>query len=79
MEKIKKLLLFSIPVSICNFRCHYCYLGQREESFRGEHPEMKYSPEHFGKAMIVERVGGWHTGIFAPTVRPCWSSVSTSM
>ncbi len=58
MEKVKKLLLFAIPVSICNFRCHYCYLGQREESFQGVHPKMKYTPEEFGKAMNAKRVGG---------------------
>lgn len=58
MEHIKKIFLFAIPVSICNFRCHYCYLSQREESFQGIHPEMKYSPEAFMKAMSPKRIGG---------------------
>jgi len=58
-ERIKKILLFGIPVSICNFRCHYCYLSQRDESFQGLHPKMKYSPEEFGKAMSVDRIGGY--------------------
>jgi len=58
MDKIKKVFLFAIPVSICNFRCHYCYLAQRDESFQGLHPEMKYSPEKFGHAMNANRVGG---------------------
>lgn len=57
--KNKKIFLFSIPVSICNFRCHYCYLSHRAESFRGIHPPMKYSPEHFAKAMNPKRVGGY--------------------
>lgn len=61
---MKKVILFAIPVSICNFRCHYCYLGQREESFQGIHPEMKYSPEHFAKAMSVSRIGGLAYGNF---------------
>ncbi len=61
---MKKLFLFSIPVSICNFRCHYCYLGQRDVSFQGVHPQMKYSPEEFGKAMNLERVGGASFGNF---------------
>lgn len=54
----KKLLLFSIPMSICNFRCHYCYLAQRPESYQGVQPEMKYTPEQVAKALSVERVGG---------------------
>lgn len=58
VKKIKKILLFAIPVSICNFRCHYCYLSQRDVSFQGIHPEMKYSPEEFKKAMSVSRIGG---------------------
>ena len=61
---MKKIFLFSIPVSICNFRCHYCYLGQREASFQGVHPQMKHTPEEFGKAMNKERVGGLAFGNF---------------
>lgn len=57
-DKIKKILLFAIPVSICNFRCHYCYLSQRETCFQGHHPEMKYSPEEFKAAVSAERIGG---------------------
>ena len=63
-KSIKKLFLFAIPVSICNFRCHYCYLAQREESFQGFHPEMKYSPEAFKAAMNPKRVGGFAFGNF---------------
>lgn len=58
MDKIKKLILFRIPMSICNFRCHYCYLAQREESFQGIQPEMKYTPEQVRYALRKERIGG---------------------
>lgn len=58
MDKIKKLVLFRIPMSICNFRCHYCYLSQRPVHFEGVQPEMKYSPEQVAKAMSRERIGG---------------------
>jgi len=58
MKGIKRIFLFAIPVSICNFRCHYCYLAQRDESFQGIHPEMEYSPDEFKKAMDPERIGG---------------------
>ena len=64
MDTIKKILLFGIPVSICNFRCHYCYLSQRKESFQGIYPEMKYTPEEFGKAMSSHRIGGIAYGNF---------------
>lgn len=58
MDKIKKLILFRIPMSICNFRCHYCYLAQRDEHYQGIQPEMKFTPEQVRKAMSRERLGG---------------------
>ena len=45
-------------MSICNFRCHYCYLAQRPESYQGVQPEMKYSPEQVAKALSKKRLGG---------------------
>lgn len=64
MDKVKKIFLFNLPMSICNFRCHYCYLAQRDASFQGIHPEMKYSPEIFSQAIRQERVGGVAFGNF---------------
>ncbi len=58
MDKIKKIILVAIPMSICNFRCHYCYLSQRDENFQGVQPKMKYTPEQVAKALSVERIGG---------------------
>lgn len=58
METIKKMILVRIPMSICNFRCSYCYIGQRQEKFQGIQPEMKYSPEQVAFALRKERVGG---------------------
>ncbi len=57
-ERVKKLIFFSIPMSICNFRCHYCYLAQRPVSYQGIQPEMKYSPEQVAKALSFNRLGG---------------------
>ena len=31
-------------MSICNFRCHYCYIAQRPVHFQGIQPEMEYTP-----------------------------------
>lgn len=58
MNSVKKVLLFRIPMSICNLRCHYCYLSQRESSFEGIQPEMRYTPEQVARALTVERIGG---------------------
>lgn len=55
---MKKFILFAIPMSVCNFRCHYCYLSQRDEQFQGVIPKMKYTPEQVAAAMSVERLGG---------------------
>ena len=55
---IKKFILFRVPMSICNFRCSYCYLSQRDESFQGEQPPMRYSPEQIAYALRQERTGG---------------------
>lgn len=57
-NKIKKILLFAIPTSICNFRCTYCYLGQRLNSYQGLQAEMRYSPEQIAYACRPERIGG---------------------
>lgn len=58
MDKIKRVILCSIPMSICNLRCKYCYLSQRDECYQGQQIEYKYSPEHVAKAFSVERMGG---------------------
>ena len=45
-------------MSICNFRCHYCYLAQRPVAYQGIQPEKIYSPEHVAKALSFKRIGG---------------------
>lgn len=55
---IKKILLFRIPMSICNFRCHYCYLAQRPVHYQGVQPVMKYTPEEVAHALRIQRIGG---------------------
>ncbi len=55
---VKKVILFRVPMSVCNFRCQYCYLSQRDESFQGERPPMRYTPEQIAYALRQERVGG---------------------
>ena len=58
MEKIKRVILLNVPMSICNFRCSYCYLTHRKEYYQNKQPDYKYSPEHVAKALSVDRLGG---------------------
>ena len=58
MNSVKKLIMLQVPTSICNFRCHYCYLAQRAVSFQGLQAEMKYNPEQVRKALSYKRMGG---------------------
>ena len=62
---MKKAFLFAIPLSVCNLRCHYCYLAQRPSSYEGVIPEMRYSPEQVAYAMRIERVGGCYFNLCA--------------
>lgn len=55
---MKKILLFCIPTSICNFRCSYCYLAQRPHHYQGKQCELKHTPEEFGRACSMKRLGG---------------------
>ncbi|MBQ7544814.1 MAG: radical SAM protein [Synergistaceae bacterium] len=58
MDKIKKALMFTIPTSICNFRCQYCYIAQRPIHYQGKQAKMQYSPEQVAYACRPERLGG---------------------
>lgn len=55
---MKKILLFCIPTSICNFRCSYCYLAQRPVHYQGKQADLKHTPEEFGRACSIKRLGG---------------------
>ena len=57
-NKIRKILLFHIPTSVCNFRCTYCYIGQRPVHYQGLQAEMRYTPEQVAYACRPERLGG---------------------
>ena len=73
---MKKAFFFAIPLSVCNLRCHYCYLSQRPSSYEGVIPEMQFSPEQIAYAMRKERVGGGRTLILVPTARPSFCQIS---
>ncbi len=57
MDNIHRLVNFILPVTACNFRCHYCYVRQ-EERQTGKIDDLDYSPEHIQRCMTKERWGG---------------------
>lgn len=57
MEKIKRIINCPIPVTACNFKCHYCYVGQ-EKGFRGEISKLKHDLKFIVYALRKERMGG---------------------
>ena len=57
MDKIKKIFELLIPETVCNLRCGYCYVIQREQNTM-KVPELDYSPEIIGKALTQKRLGG---------------------
>ena len=56
-DQIIKFFDCYIPVTTCNFRCHYCYITQNKW-WADKLPKFKYSPQHIAKALAKERVGG---------------------
>lgn len=57
MDKIKRIVNVVIPTTICNFKCHYCYLAQ-ENAFTTDIPKLQYDLDIIQKALTVERLGG---------------------
>lgn len=57
MDKIKKFFECLIPETVCNLKCDYCYVIQRNQATQ-KVPELDYSPEVIGKALSQKRLGG---------------------
>lgn len=53
----KRFINCYVPTQACNFRCSYCYIGQKKV-FDNKMFECKYSLEVMKKATSVERLGG---------------------
>ncbi|MBC5710561.1 radical SAM protein [Hungatella sp. L12] len=57
MEQIKRFFECLIPVTVCNLKCSYCYVIQRD--YRNmKLATMKYSPEQITQGLTKERLGG---------------------
>ena len=55
--KIKRLISVSVPIKNCNLKCHYCYIAALEKFETGK-AVFKFSPEHVGRCLSKERLGG---------------------
>ena len=56
MDKIKRLINVVIPITVCNFKCHYCYLAQTN-AFDQNIPKLQYDMLTIKKALSKERLG----------------------
>lgn len=58
-DKITKFIELIVPTWPCNFRCHYCYVGQHADEIQRSHSsKFLYAPEEWIKALGKERLGG---------------------
>lgn len=56
-EVLYRFIDCAVPVHLCNFRCHYCYILQHK-LFDNYVKEPDHSPEEFGNALSIKRIGG---------------------
>lgn len=57
MEPIKYFFECLIPITVCNMKCHYCYVAQR--GYRSmKMPKMKYSAQQIATALSHKRLEG---------------------
>jgi len=54
---MKRFIDIHVPITSCNFKCHYCYVTQMYKG-NSEKVQFNYSPEHVRKALSCERLGG---------------------
>ena len=58
MEKIKRFIECSLPITTCNLRCNYCYITQQRK-FDDKWEKIAYSADFIAKeALSIERMGG---------------------
>lgn len=57
MEGIKRFITCHVPVSVCNFKCMYCYIGQIQQD-KGKIINFADSPINLAKKLSPEQLGG---------------------
>lgn len=55
--KFKRFLDCYIPITTCNFRCHYCYIAL-QGAFKNAPTELKHDAKAIRRAISQERMGG---------------------
>jgi organic radical activating enzyme len=58
MDKVKRFFECLIPVPVCNIRCHYCYISQRNGRNKKPTTDFKYTPAQIVAALSRDRLGG---------------------
>ena len=56
--EIKRLLVINVPIKNCNLKCEYCYISALKENEKRKTAKFLYTPEHVGKCLSKERLGG---------------------
>lgn len=54
---MKRFFECLVPTTACNIKCSYCYIIQ-ENRRKNEKAHFLYTPQHIGKALSLERLGG---------------------
>lgn len=54
---MKRFFECLVPTTACNIKCSYCYIIQ-ENRRKNEKALFLYTPQHIGKALSLERLGG---------------------
>ncbi len=57
MEKIRKFVECLLPITICNLKCHYCYVIQRNNRLMKK-AVFRYSVDKMVSSLTKERMGG---------------------
>lgn len=60
MDKIKRFITCNVPVQVCNFRCSYCYIPQKNggRAYSGEVDRLPHPVEYTARCFDPERLGG---------------------
>lgn len=56
-ERVKRFISLYVPITSCNFRCHYCYITHNR-LFDRNVPDLKYSNKEIRTAFSIKRLGG---------------------
>lgn len=57
MAEIKRFFECLIPITVCNIKCDYCYVVQRNWR-KLENFDLRYSPKHMAESLSKKRLGG---------------------